>query len=107
VPDLHSVVVNSYASPVPPGGGGGVADSSFSGRSHSEELVCIYKMGGANFFGVLLLFYKTCGVMSECLSHDNFLYPPLSSIFMHLLHKYIKLTHTGEVECVSICPFHH
>jgi hypothetical protein len=61
VPDLRSVGVNSSASPVPPGGVGGVVDSSSSGRSHSEEHVCIYKMGGANvwcFF--FLLFYKSC-----------------------------------------------
>jgi hypothetical protein len=49
MPDLHSSGVNSHAGPVPPGGAGGGADRSSSGRSQSEELVCIYKMGVPKF----------------------------------------------------------
>jgi hypothetical protein len=53
VTDLPSVGVNSHASPVPPGGGRRAADGPTSGRSHSEEHVRIYEMGGQN---VLSLF---------------------------------------------------
>jgi hypothetical protein len=107
MPELHSSGVNSQAGPVPPGGAGGGADRSSSGRSQSEELVCIYKMGVPKFLWSFLSFYETCGIMSECLYCNNFYSVFCRQFLCILCTKSIKLTHTSEVQCLCICPFQH